>query len=423
MIAFLTLAFIFVSLLCNTLILYNKYKSGRISGASATGTVLIRVQAGTALVNFTYPENNSAVDLGLFNVSVNLSAVQGGGISNCNITLGAGNSLNITSTNPQFVSFVKYTGSILLNWSLNATIAGITYINVTSSCEEGASSFDMVRIIVGNITGISAPVIHAYLADNHQDVVINWSAITNAQYYAIYFDNNLTYLENINAAAVSANVTNITSLNWTDNSSYDKMFYRISAVYGNIKNISIRTAGKYDYSLGLEANLVSSPFELMDENVSNTFKTIPSEILNTLYYYDAGFKKLDYLANYGWYASDNAGIPSYNYNSGYFINALDNATLKWVGLVPVAFNISLSKGANLVSWHYPVTKTLGEAINTSITGCVQTVYKHIERNIFEKSDYLSGYGYWPAIPGNLTTLEPGKGYWFLVMENCTWYVK
>jgi len=83
---------------------------------------------------------------------------------------------------------------------------------------------------------------------------INWTNVTGADSYTIYYSANLCNLINLNLSNIPAgvyNVSGLTSLNWTDyNSSDDQTrYYRVSAVSGSEENLSDAILGKHTHYL------------------------------------------------------------------------------------------------------------------------------------------------------------------------------
>ena len=123
---------------------------------AAAGQVRLGINAGIARVNITEPGHNEILPLGLFNVTVNLTA-EDAGLKNCNITLSVSNStvLNITENPVKFISVLIYSNSTLFTWLLNATSTGTSNITATSECQYGASTSDTISVLVG--VGVTSP--------------------------------------------------------------------------------------------------------------------------------------------------------------------------------------------------------------------------------------------------------------------------
>jgi len=96
---------------------------------------------------------------------------------------------------------------------------------------------------------------------------------------------------------------------------------------------------------------------------------------------------------------------------GYWINMMEAATLTVTGTEP-SKSIDLIRGWNLVGYNSCTPQSIVDAL-ASIDGKSISVWAYIN-------------GQWrvydPANPGfsDLTTMEPGYGYWIKTKQNCTW---
>jgi len=108
------------------------------------------------------------------------------------------------------------------------------------------------------------------LADNRQDVVLNWSVVGEADGYYIYYDPNVTYILQLNESnAPTPNVTLTVSDNnsWIDTTAdqSQKRFYALAAYKGTGKNFTEDRVGKYEITVynetGVGQAMLSLPLE------------------------------------------------------------------------------------------------------------------------------------------------------------------
>jgi hypothetical protein len=96
---------------------------------------------------------------------------------------------------------------------------------------------------------------------------------------------------------------------------------------------------------------------------------------------------------------------------GYWINMNESGSLSFSGSDPSA-SIPLSGGWNLVGYNSSMSQSVGDAL-ASISGKYVSVWAYVN-------------GTWkvydPNNPGfsDLTTMDPGYGYWINTNEACTW---
>lgn len=89
-------------------------------------------------------------------------------------------------------------------------------------------------------------------ADN-TSVDLNWSAVSGADSYTIYYSSNISQIMLLNVNSFSGDVTNIeniTDTNWTDTTAdqVQKRYYTVSAVKGSSETLtSDQPAGKFTY--------------------------------------------------------------------------------------------------------------------------------------------------------------------------------
>ncbi len=165
-------------------------------------------------------------------------------------------------------------------------------------------------------------------------------------------------------------------------------------------------------------NLVSFPNLLQSIPVSDVLSSISGQ-------YEKAYTYKACEATGSWKIYD-PSLPPYANN----FQAVDRATGIWIyairptelmvsGVFASTTNIPLCVGSNLVSYAGSQPKPITQAL-ASISGKYEKVY------VYKASDLSDPWKiYDPALPpyvNDLTTIEPGFGYWIKVKENCTFNI-
>jgi sugar lactone lactonase YvrE len=167
----------------------------------------------------------------------------------------------------------------------------------------------------------------------------------------------------------------------------------------------VMSTGGKDIELNTGWNLVSLSEHPTDTSISNVLNTIADKYISVWAYIDGSWKVYD-PENPGF--SDLTTIEA---GKGYWINMSSTATLAVSGLAPSS-SMVLSTGWNLVGY------------NSDTSQSVADVLASIEDKYISVWAYMDGGWkvYDPENPGfsDLTTMEPGYGYWINASEACTW---
>lgn len=89
---------------------------------------------------------------------------------------------------------------------------------------------------------------------DRQGINLNWSSVSGADYYNVYYSSNLSAIMTINLASLPTNVTkvsNLTDLNWTDAnaSQVQRRYYLVSAVDNTSETLTASLpVGKFTYN-------------------------------------------------------------------------------------------------------------------------------------------------------------------------------
>ena len=115
--------------------------------------------------------------------------------------------------------------------------------------ESGTISFSII------VVGLPAPFdLEAVVVDPGNAVRINWSNITQAESFTVYFSSNLISMLELNTSAIPFDVINVTGLtdtNFTDVTVQEDeaRFYRVSSVRGTNENLSTEIVCAVTYRL------------------------------------------------------------------------------------------------------------------------------------------------------------------------------
>jgi sugar lactone lactonase YvrE len=171
-------------------------------------------------------------------------------------------------------------------------------------------------------------------------------------------------------------------------------------------NISIPSETKVFQEEGLGAwKLISLQKQPENANIEAVLETLSDKVISVWAYVDGGWKVYD---------PENPGfsdLTTMEAGIGYWINIIEAGTLTVSGSPP-SNSIDLTTGWNLVGYNSSTEQDIANAL-ASIEGQYISVWAYIE------GGWLV---YDPENPGSsdLTTMEPGYGYWINASEACTW---
>jgi hypothetical protein len=152
-------------------------------------------------------------------------------------------------------------------------------------------------------------------------------------------------------------------------------------------------------------NLISLNKQPEDTNISKVLESIAGQYVSVWAYIDGSWKVYD---------PNNPGFSDLTImeaGGGYWINMTAYATLSVTGSGPLT-SCSLTKDWNLVGYNSSTSQGVADAL-ASIAGKYVSVWAYMNGN---------WKVYDPNNPGfsDLTTMEPGYGYWINATESCTW---
>ena len=194
------------------------------------------------------------------------------------------------------------------------------------------------------------------------------------------------------------------------------------------------------YTIALKSgwNLISVPlnlttWELGEEAVvGNPLNVTPKNSLTSIYRYNSStglFEKCSHYDDWGWWpATGSENFTELEPGRGYWMMAKNDCNLTFTGTEPSDLNITLSTSWNLIGW-YSMEEALlgqesvvGDPLNVTPKNSLSSIYRYnSSTGLFEKCSHYDDWGWWPATGSeSFTKLEPGKGYWVMVKNDCEW---
>ena len=296
-----------------------------------------------------------------------------------------------------------------------------------------ASATGLVQFTV--VTPITDINLSAYLHQDNSTVVLTWANMSQDN-VSIFITNNIS--EGFNYG--NPNVTGLTGFSWSDPNAYkvQQRYYKAGVWNNDVFTLIDSTMGKFDIPIyhstqipgEVEFNTISLPLRPSNLSLNNIFRW--SENGDSIGTYnpfkapDPGFDSSLYFSGLGWWGD----IVEINVTKTYWLGLVDTAyNLTVVGEVPTehikvhlyrSTQIPTEVEFNTVGWHSVykrcnMTAVLGPGSANVTDGDVIAVYNPFKTPDpgFDSSIYFSGLGWW----GEITCLEPGKGYTFGIVQN------
>jgi len=285
-------------------------------------------------------------------------------------------------------------------------------------------------------TGIAAPTIYAQLHPDGQSVALNWTNISLANSYTLYYSSNLTEMEDLNiGATLPAGVTSITGIatnQYNDSTANQtkKRYYRVAAVRSPAKNLSSNAVGKYTHTLiassdgTLGRNLVAEPINA-SLNAKTYLEAIPANL-------NPSISKLDRSdpEDENW-VSQVVGLPASLFGlkqpEGYmaFVNLTYNYT--FVGPVwtqNITHDLIASSdgvlGRNLVGVTYTRIGYTAKTYLNGLPAAYNPSISHLDRSDPEDENWVSQV---VGLPASLFDIIEGEGYMAFVNTSYNYSLK
>jgi len=167
------------------------------------------------------------------------------------------------------------------------------------------------------------------------------------------------------------------------------------------------SAASHQYNLNTGWNLISIPALPQSTSISDVLSSISTQVVSVWSYQNGSWKEYD------------PGNPLFNNLStmkpgyGYWIKMNSSAVLTVSGSAPTVTEINLTSGWNLVGLEGATPfDTMGDAMS-SISSRIVSVWSY-------QNGSWKEYNPNNALFNNLSTMEPGYGYWIKMNSNGVW---
>jgi len=188
-------------------------------------------------------------------------------------------------------------------------------------------------------------------------------------------------------------------------------------------------------------NLISVPLNLTtwklgnESIVQDPLNVTPQNNLTSIYRCNTTsglFEKNDHIPDWGWSpATGSDNFTQLEPGRGYWVMADQDCVLTFNGTGPDDLDIMLNEDWNLVGWYSMSEAMLGEEavvgnpLNATPVNSLTSIYRYNATvGLFEMCDHFKDWGWWHATGSEgFTRLEPGRGYWVNVENDCVWWHK
>ncbi|MFC1728651.1 hypothetical protein ACFLZ7_04295 [Nanoarchaeota archaeon] len=314
--------------------------------------------------------------------------------------------------------------STMLDFKENQIVTG------KASSAQGIASFNLLPRAVASPTNL-----YAFLGSDHISINLNWTDVTDAPSYTVYYSDNVTELKNMDTNSLSAgifNVSGLTDSNWVDTNAegIEKRFYRVAAVSESNKNLTDKIVGKYDIEIMsstgvagvMEGNVISLP--LISENNSIDYIVRYPSFDDRAIIYNIS-SDVWMLARYwgpawGWWGAE---FTDLNVNRGYWFTIVaNNHNLTNVGdarTEDLTVEIQQSTGVagvmegNVLGWNVPIKRcNFSQLLTDASYDDRVIIYNRTSHNWMLARYWGPAWGWWGA---EFECFEPGRGYWFTIV--------
>jgi hypothetical protein len=348
--------------------------------SNTTFNSILNISNNSITVNSdNYPSWNVSANLTLYGIGAYINpAILRNGVK-CDLT-----------TNPSCYNFTALNGTVVLN----------------------VSSFTNYSIGEEPVFGVNAPEnFTAALAANKQDIILNWSAVSGADGYKIWYDENVTKMLQMNESATDANITLVGESNnsWIDVNANltQKRFYALASYKSSIINFTGNRTGKFDVEVLAGESMISMP---ISSNPLNFSAIMPSANNGAKVYTYNGTKWIyNYFDSFLGQWSLEFGFENFEPGNGYWtVPFADSKNITFAGDIATG-NITrtIFSGEGTLGW-----ESLSEGNFTSIMPSANNGAKVYTYNgtkwIYNYFD--SFLGQW-SLEFGFENFEPGNGYW------------
>ena len=288
------------------------------------------------------------------------------------------------------------------------------------------------------ITSIESPANFVASSNSNNNVVLNWTVVSGADGYKIWYNENVTKILQMNESATDANVTLIGegSNSWIDTTANltQKRFYALASYKGAVLNFTEDKTGKYDIEIkastgipgsGNELNIISLPLIPRNLSIDNIISNANDN--DYIYRFNTtsginNYQSVSYFAGFGWFGDFN----EFDLASGYEFKPISgNINMSIVGIVPtgnMTIPIKQSTGIpgsgnelNEISWNSPrqICNLSALIPNANDNDYIYRFNTTAGINNYQSVSYFAGFGWF----GDFDCFDPGLGYVFKPVES------
>jgi len=163
---------------------------------------------------------------------------------------------------------------------------------------------------------------------------------------------------------------------------------------------------QFEMSLVEGWNLISIPLQIDNNSINAVFPNASDG--DVLYAYEGRWITATYYSGYGW----DGDFETIEIDKGYWYGAKSAYTVTIEGAEAGTRNVSITTGWNLIGYTRQNEASLDDLIPNASNEDVLFAYG----GGWITATYYSGYGW----DGELSKMEPGKGYWYGANEAFTW---
>jgi hypothetical protein len=163
--------------------------------------------------------------------------------------------------------------------------------------------------------------------------------------------------------------------------------------------------------MGQGWNLISLPVVPGDNTLQSVLASVWDNV-NSVWAYDPNPGWQRYVVNGPSFLNDLANMEQ---GKGYWVDMDSTVTLTITGETITNTSVALKQGWNLVGYNYQEVRDRDTAL-ASIAGFCNSIWNY-DSETGQWLRYVEGA---PDFLNNLNELEPGRGYWIDVSQDCVW---
>ncbi|MCA9477937.1 MAG: hypothetical protein KC535_02205 [Nanoarchaeota archaeon] len=252
--------------------------------------------------------------------------------------------------------------------------------------------------------------INATMEQDNVTVRINWTPVSGAIKYRIFYADGLSPLNYM--VFDPLNSTNTTDTFFTEIPSSSNRFYRVQAVLPTVLCSSNNTVGTYTLPLVPDANLISFPFSFVNNSVAEVLRPIKDSF--------TAINEYDNLAqSYKFYIQFSGSIfknfDTIELGKGYWLTVNESVNLTMVGTVTDQLSEPVYNRSNLVGFPLIQGNNSVAYVLRSIDGSYSSV------NVYDNVAKLFHFYiiFFGSVFSDFDTIEPTGGYWIYANESKT----